>query len=183
MKNILSLIIICIFCSCSTSNKQKAVKSYYNAHNTGNIELLTNLLGDSVKSYEANILTSKGVNDLINLFKWDVSFEPKYTILRMETYKDSIMVTVSKTCKRIEYLHDEPIVCATSFMLDDDKITRINTYEYQVFDFEKWSQRRDTLVNWSKLHHPELNDFIFDISPEGAQNYLTAIKQFQENHN
>ena len=47
-------------------------------------------------------------------------------------------------------------------------------------NWEIWQRERDSLVNWIKENHPELDGFVHDLSMEGAQNYLKAISLYKK---
>ncbi len=65
------------------------------------------------------------------------------------------------------------------FDLVNNHIIKIDNFELIYFDTLKWNSRRDTLVEWFKIHCPDLDGFIYDQTLNGAQNYLKAIDLFK----
>lgn len=52
--------------------------------------------------------------------------------------------------------------------------------DYKNFDLYQWSSRRDTLVKWIETYHPELSGFNFDMTKNGAENYLKSIELYED---
>lgn len=63
---------------------------------------------------------------------------------------------------------------------DDGKICTIEIMDYENFDLYQWSSRRDTLVKWIETYHPELSGFNFDMTKNGAENYLKSIELYED---
>jgi hypothetical protein len=176
-------VVLILFCSsCNNNLKTKTevdiVKEYYNSVNVLNFTGILKIVDDSIIRTEGDFLLSAGKTDLYRMFQWDSVFGPKYKIIELSQDSSLVSVMFSKTCKRIEFLHDTVTVCRSLFAFDKGKISSINTTEYILFDFKKWQSRRDTLVEWIDKNHPELNGFVFDQTKEGAENYLKAIDYF-----
>ena len=53
--------------------------------------------------------------------------------------------------------------------------------DYMDVNWGTWSQKRDTLGNWIRNNHPNLDGFVNDITMEGAKDYLKAIELFSFN--
>jgi len=50
-----------------------------------------------------------------------------------------------------------------------DKITKIEALECSDANWNVWQAERDSLVNWVKINHPELDGFINDLTMNGAK--------------
>ena len=86
---------------------------------------------------------------------------------------------ISKTDKRIIFLHQEPIVTDQVVRFDNDKITSIETTKYVIFNDSVFVKKRDELVDWIDKNYPELNGFIYDQTMTGGMNYLKAIELYE----
>jgi hypothetical protein len=179
------LFIIAFLFSCNNSSDKptadKIIHTYIVALNESNFKQIESCISDSLVTMEGGFVLTKSSKDYYVHFQWDSVFSPKYTILNSNKISDkSIEVTLSKICKRIKYLHDSATVFKTKFDFADKRIVSIDNFELVYFDTLKWSSRRDTLVNWVSEHYPELDGFIYDQTPNGAQNYLKAIELYTD---
>lgn len=64
----------------------------------------------------------------------------------------------------------------------EGRITRSQTFAYENMDFSKWEARRDTLIFWINIHHPDLNGFDITQNIQGGQNYLKAIQLYRSRY-
>lgn len=183
----LPLIVLVLLFSCDENEIEKKtspeqiIEKYYNSLNIAEFDSISNFVNDSIVYKEIDFEIAKNIKEFKGNFNWDITFEPKYEIQQIEQKDDKYEVVFSKTCKRVDFLQDKPIVCKSIFTVLDGKIKEIVTTEFIEFDFEIWQQRKDSLVNFIETNHPELSGFIFDQTVEGAENYLKAIELF-ENH-
>ena len=104
----------------------------------------------------------------------DTTYTAKY--LSVDKNMEAI---ISKTCKRIRFLHDSATVYKVSIAFEGNKITCMETFDYEVFDFGKWQSNRDSLVKLIDENHPYLSGFVNDQTLTGAQNYLKAIELYE----
>lgn len=171
--------------SCNSKQKDMAheqlVRDYFHGFNTGDYNLISNSISDSIKITEKEYVIVHARNDFHRHFQWDSVFAPKYNIIDLKVDGDCAIGTVSKTCKRIEFLQDSALVSNVSIYFSDNKISEIQTTEYVFLDYLKWQPRRDNLTSWIDENHPELSGFVSDISIKGAQNYLKAIALSKSN--
>lgn len=181
------LLLICfsiVLMSCQSEKKQvdnqQIIRDFYLELNNSNLTRASTYLHDSIIVSEAQFTQAETKDEWFTQFKWDSVFNPTYKILELKETDGKVEVIVSKECERIRFLHDSATIYKVEYEFLDGKIKKDNTFEYVVFDFEKWQSRRDSLLAWIDLNHPELPDFIFDQTIEGGQNYLKAI-EFYEN--
>lgn len=164
---------------------ERIVAGYIGALNASNFDTLASLLSDSllvaeVFAGEENVL-SRTRSDFHRIFRWDSVFSPVYGLQEMVTNGSTVEAIVSKTCKRIAYLHNDPILYRAVFSTEGDQIVAIRR-SYITFELEMWTSRRDRLVSWIDEHHPELAGFVFDQTISGARNYISAIDLYRRNH-
>ncbi len=184
-KLFISLFLICCLMplSCTSSSDdltpEKIVANYINGLNESNFESIKPYLSDSLTTMEGGFVLAKNCAEYYIHFQWDSVFTPQYSLINSKQLSDhSVEVTLSKIGKRIQYLHDTPTVYKAKFDFANNRITQIDNTDLMVFDTLKWTNRRDTLVTWIKIHHPDLDGFVYDQTPNGAQNYLKAIALF-----
>ena len=181
-KTIVLSFLTVVLVSCKNSEKESNIleiaNNYYENLDKSNVSEIATLLSDSILTEETEYnyqqLFSK--KDYIDWLKWDSVFNPTYKILKIEYENKAVKATISKTDKRIAFLHKGPIVTEQTIYFNDDKITRIETKKYITFKDSTFVKNRDKLVNWIQKNHPELNGFIHDQTMTGGMNYLKAIE-------
>jgi hypothetical protein len=159
---------------------QLIVREFYTALNNSNLIKASIFIDDNIVASEFQFIQVQSKDEWLTQFKWDSVFNPTYTILELKEVDGKVVATVSKECKRIRFLHDSATIYKVEYGFLDGKIKKDSIFEYLVFDFEKWQSRRDSLVSWVDLNHPDLSGFIYDQTISGGQKYLDAIK-FYEN--
>ena len=161
--------------SSESLSNEEVIQKYFEGYSNGNFEEMAKLIADTIKTIDVDFVLSKSRTELYNIFQWDSVFSPKYKVLEINPSDSATEATIWKTCKRIKFLHDTAIVCKYEFEFTDNKISKITTTDYVLFDFKKWQSRRDTLEKWINSNHEELKGYITDQSLKGAQNYVKAI--------
>ncbi len=146
-----------------------------------NISGIETLITDSLSTEETeyNYVQTFSKKDYVEWLKWDSVFEPTYKILEIKQKNGTVKAKISKTDKRIIFLHQEPIVTDQVVRFDNDKITSIETTKYVIFNDSVFVKKRDELVDWIDKNHPELNGFIYDQTMTGGMNYLKAIELYE----
>lgn len=169
------------FCLCQDLSLQNEtlVNNYFLALNESNLIKASTYLSDSITMLEGDFILTKSIKDFQIHFLWDSVFEPHYEIIELTTLDENMEAIISKTCKRIKFLHDSAIVYKVSIDFDGKKISRMETFDYKVFDFAKWQAMRDTLIIWVDKNHPELSGFHTNQTSKGAEDYLEAIELFK----
>lgn len=179
-------VIICLIqfsCKSSSDNltPEKIAIGYINGLNESNFKQIESCISDSLTTMEGGFVLTENSKDYYIHFQWDSVFSPKYNIINSKRISDnSVEVTLSKTCKRINYLHDTATVYKAKIDFYNNNIIKIDNIELIVFDTLKWNSRRDTLVSWIKMHYPDLDGFVYDQTLIGAQNYLKAIELYND---
>jgi hypothetical protein len=169
--------------SCNISNNplshKRIVAGYISALNSGNFEQVSTYLNDSIRTEELYFLLSNNLEDYHTLFQWDSVFNPHYEIIDIQELEKGVQLTLSKECKRILFLNDTALITRSMVEFSEGKITRFQTFEHLNLDFSKWESRRDTLIAWIGIHHPNLNGFDITQTVDGGQNYLKAIELYR----
>ena len=175
---LLGLFTIILFgCNSSTNNlsDKQIVRNYFGALNQNNLEKASKYVGDSIVLSEFEFIQTNSKEEWLTQSKWDLAFSPNYKIIEINEIDGSIEASISKDCYRIKYLHDTATIYKSLFKIKNGKIQSEHIFEYVVFNFEKWSSRRDSLVKWIDVNHEYLSGFIYDQTEEGAHNYIKAI--------
>lgn len=186
---ILLMLLIIGFSSCKNSEKEldklKIAKQYYKVLDQSNVSEIEALLKDSLltKETEYNYEQVFSLSDYIEWLKWDSVFEPEYKILQIKLEHDVVKATISKTDKRIMFLHEAPIVTNQIIRFDHNKITSIETVKYEVFNETTFVKNRTAFLSWIDENYPDLKGFIHDQTEHGGLNYLKAINLYQNRDN
>ena len=162
-------------------DKLQIARSYYEVLDKSNVSGIETLLADSLltKETEYDYEQTFSKKEYVEWLKWDSVFEPTYKILEIGQENGTVKAKVSKTDKRISFLHKEPIVTEQIIYFDDDKIASIETTKYVIFNDSTFVKNRDGLLNWVDKNHPELGGFINDQTKTGGMKYLKAIELYK----
>ncbi len=181
LKGIIIIAISVLLFNCNTSSKKSQediVRGFYAELNKADFKQISKFITDSIKTSEGGEVLTKTKEDFYKFFQWDSVFAPIYKIIDLKKIDNKIEITVSKSCKRIRFLHDKATVSKIVTTFKENKIHTINTVDYLVFDFQKWQSRRDTLLKRMEINHSDFPSFIHDQTLHGAYNYSKAIDLF-----
>jgi hypothetical protein len=156
-------------------SQKRIIEGYITALNTGNFEQVSKFLSDSLRTEEGEVLLLDKLEDYRIQFQWDSVFKAHYKLLDIQEIDSGLQVTLSKACSRILYLNDSALLTRNRIEFSEGKISRIQVYDYLNMNFSLWESRRDTLVAWISVNHPELIGFEITQTIQGGQNYLKAI--------
>ncbi|TWO30408.1 hypothetical protein E1J38_014735 [Seonamhaeicola sediminis] len=182
---VLLLLVTIGIISCKNSEKEidklEIAKKYYEVLDKSNVSGIETLLTDSLltKETEYDYEQTFSKKEYVEWLKWDSVFKPTYKILEIGQENGTVKAKISKTDKRISFLHKEPIVTDQVIRFDKDKITSIETTKYVIFNDSVFVKNRDGLLNWIDKNHPELNGFIYDQTKTGGMKYLKAIELYE----
>ncbi|NQX78314.1 hypothetical protein [Gilvibacter sp.] len=166
----------------SHPNRLAVAQQYYEMLNSNELSVLSSLISDSVTTREPkyDYQQTFARSGYVDWMKWDAVFRPNYEVLKMEEVDSTVVVEVSKSCTRIEFLHGEPIVTRQVLYFDQGRISIIETKDEIVFKDSVWVANRQKLLDFMQDSFPEFESFIFDQTEEGARRYLQAITWYED---
>ena len=184
---ILILAIILTFTNCSLkkdniSVAERLIVGYIDGLNNSDFRGFDKLFSDSIKFLEGDFILANSLDGMRTHFQWDSVFSPRYQIIDLSISDTLNVVTVSKLCKRIKFLHDTSTVYKINFNVNNGQIEKMYISEYLVFDYKKWISRRDSLLSWIKQNHQYLDGFFYENGINGAVKYSKAIDLFETEH-
>ena len=187
MKRNIALILLCLAIVAGCQNPKKKVdkleiaKQYYEALDNSDGLIMKELLADTLFTVETDYdyeqyFTREGYVE--SWLRWDSVFAPTYKVLDIEQDQELVKATISKSDKRILFLHNEPTVWDEILQFDGVAIARIARRNV-TFNDTLWVQNVNALLAWIDANHPELNGFINDQTRTGGMNYLKAIELYE----
>ena len=187
--NKLSAVLVCLtlgFFSCNNavknSKKLDLAKSFFTALDHSNSNEATELISDKFKTIDDGFEQEYNGFEFAEWVKWDSVFQPSYQILKLKEKNGIVTAMISKTDKRITFLHQDPIITEEFIQFEGNKIRSIERNSVS-FNVERFVTSRDELVNWIEEHHPEINGFLNDQTKNGGMNYLRAIDLYRNKDN
>jgi hypothetical protein len=174
---ILSGLFILVLFSCQKTD-EKLITEYYDGLNQSDFKKVKNVLADTFTVIEGDWIVRYSNTDYYDWFAWDSVFEPLYRIKDLEMTDSGMIFTVSKSCKRIEFLHGENLDFVVRATIENRKISSISTVRYLNMDFDKWGEARDSLISWVDKEQKDLSGFMDIQNSEYANKYLEAIQLF-----
>ncbi|MBM1107020.1 hypothetical protein JQC67_12785 [Aurantibacter crassamenti] len=184
MKNIVFIFLLMyLFTGCENKKitHQETVTSYYKAFDSGDYNKIKALIDDSLTVVGGDFIMPFTPDSFYEQFKWDSIFKPSYEILELEEKNNQIIATVASRSLRYAFLKNNPLTCRFAISFTSGKISKIEDFEYIDANWNVWQKERDSLVQWTKINHPELDGFINDLSMKGALNYMQAIELYEKN--
>ncbi|WP_051285033.1 hypothetical protein [Aequorivita capsosiphonis] len=160
------------------SDKLEIAKKFYIAIDNSNPSKTTELITERFTTIDDGFEQKYSGNEYAEWVKWDSVFQPTYEILKIEKENGIVKAKISKTDKRIFFLHHEPIITDEIIQFENNKIKNINRTSAS-FNVKEFIQNRDELVNWIAENYPELNGFLNDQTKGGGIKYLKAIELYK----
>jgi hypothetical protein len=176
---ILTGLVILILFSCQ-KNDEKLISEFYDGLNNSDFSKIQRVIADTLIVADGDWIEKYSKNDYYNWFAWDSVFEPSYLIKNFEKTDSGIFFTVSKQCKRIDFLHGGNLDFNVRATINDNKLSGIYAESYVNMDFAKWGQKRDTLINWVDREQPDLSGFMNIQNSEYAEKYLKVINMYSD---
>lgn len=181
MRWLLSLLLLLLLVNCATPISKEAaqVQAYYEGFKNSNYDQIKETIADSFAIIEGDFTMRFNKESYYQHFAWDSIFKPVYQLDRIYKEKQYVIATASVQSQRFLFLQNNPLTCTHKFQFKEGKISRMTNLGCPGAHWITWKQQVDTLVNWTRSNHPELDGFINDQSMQGAQNYLKAIELYQ----
>jgi len=167
------------FVSCTQNDHKKIVENYFNDYAKTDFQNLSSVLSDSVVIIDGDYRKSYSLTEFSFFYQWDSVFNPKIELLEISSIENNVYVTISTYSKRFEFLESNPLRTKQKISFKENRIHKIEILENNVIYWSVWTQKRDSLVQWTNTTHPELTGFINDLTKTGAENYLKAIRLYK----
>ena len=170
-------------CSCNTKlSNEEVVINYYSSLNEGNFDQVRKYIADSLYFTEGDQTVKLSRDTYYDYFQWDSVFQPRYKVLNIKSVDDLVEIRLEAKSDRLKFLENNPLVTEQQIHLSDQKILKIDYTNYGDVDWNRWSAKRDSLISWMKVHHPEHPEFIYNLTKTGAEDYIKAIALFHNTH-
>ena len=179
MRTLQLLLILGLLYSCNRPNNQVILENYFDGYYNQGFNSIAGLLADSVTIKELpNYEMKYSKNEFRIFYQWDSVFQPTQRFTIIGQTDSTIDYIEERYSKRFEFLQHNPLKLKQRIYFQQGKISILENRAYLNFDVEKWTSNRDSLVSWIDRSHPELSGFIYDMTKEGAENYLKAIELY-----
>ena len=174
-------IIVTFLAGCRSEELSRAeiVTNYYDAFNASDFAQLVPSITDSITIVEGDYVMPFSRDSFHEHFKWDSVFQTTYKIIDLEGQGNQVIATVASSSKRYKFLKNNPLTCRFMISFDSNKITKLEALGCPDADWSVWQRKRDSLVNWISVNHPELDGFIHDLTMSGAVDYMKAINLYE----
>lgn len=176
---LLSILILCIGCAEKKNIETEQITAYYEGFANSDYSQVKSTLSDSLISIAGDYTMRYSRESFYEKFKWDSVFKPQYKLLSIENKGEHPIATVTMNSPKLEFLQNNPMTCRYRIYFKEGKIARIVDLDCPTANWEVWSKQVDTLVAWVADNHPELNGFIYDLTEQGALNYMRAIALYE----
>lgn len=183
-KGIILLVALSVIaCKEIHQTNQEITKKYFEARNSVEFSDVKMLINDSLIVVEGDHMMSYSQESFYEVFKWDSIFQTSYDIVELKEVNDQVLASITLSSIRNSFLKNELMTCKFKLSFNSGKISKIESLDCLGADWNIWGKERDDLVNWISENHPELNGFIYDMTMEGAINYLRAIELYESIEN
>ena len=182
MKNtffILFLIVVLTSCDNKKLSHKETITIYYKAFDSGDFNKLKGVIHDSITMINGDFVTPFDKDSFYEFYKWDSIFEPSYEVIDLSEENDNVIATISQKNIRNEFLKNNPLQFKVKISFASGKITKLEELDYIGVNWQEWNQEKDSLVNWIKVNHPNLDGFVNDMTRKGAINYVRAIELYK----
>ncbi|MFD0862588.1 hypothetical protein ACFQ1M_10275 [Sungkyunkwania multivorans] len=183
-KTIISLLLFAVVSiSCNNAEKEidkvEIAKQYFEVLDNSDYAKMSDWFADSLKTIEGEHKSVYSKTEYLEFLKWDFVFDPDYEILEIEQKDGMVKARISKTDKRISFLHEKPFITNQTLRFQKDKIISVEI-DYVNFDFPTWEKNKNRLLSWIDKNHPELNGSINDLTADGGMKLLQAIELYKD---
>lgn len=177
------LLLVISACSSKETSHIATVKNYYSGFNNGDYKLIETQLSDSLTITEGDYVMNFTPETFETHFKWDSVFVPQVKIINIEQQENDLLVTISASSKRFEFLRNNPLVTKHLVHFTNGKISRIDNVDFINTDWKLWTEQKKGLTQWIVNNHKELDGFMIDQTLQGGLNYLKAIDLYTNREN
>lgn len=175
---LLSVVMLGMGCAENPRTQSEQITAYYEGFRNSDFELVKSTLSDSLISISGDYVMPYSRDSFYEKFKWDSVFRPEYELVAIDEKGAFPIATVTMKSPKLEFLRNNPMTCRYAVYFKNDKIYRIQDLDCPTANWDVWAKQRDSLVAWTKMNHPELDGFIYDLTMQGAINYMKAIAAY-----
>ena len=176
----LTLIFFICFFACKETNYIDITWCYLDSYENEGFNKFSSYLSDTILIVDGDYHKSYSLADFQEYFEWDSVFNPQFDLLEISSVGNNVFLTISSQSKRFEFLENNPLVTKQKITFKENKIHKIEILENVDVNWELWTQKRDSLVKWTKKNQPELSGFINDMTKAGSEKYLKAIELYND---
>ncbi|WP_396632447.1 hypothetical protein [Maribacter sp. R86514] len=166
-------------CGNKKLSRKETVTIYYKAFDSGDFEKLKTVIHDSITLISGDFVMPFDKDSFNEFYKWDSIFKPSYEILELVEDNDHLIATISQKNIRNTFLKNNPLKFNVKVSFTAGKITKLEELDYIGVNWKNWNQQKDSLVNYIKTNHPDLDGFVNNMTMTGAMNYLKAIELYE----
>lgn len=177
---LLSIVLLGMSCAEKSRTQKEQITRYYEGFKTSDFELVKSTLSDSLISIAGDYVMPYSRDSFYEKFKWDSVFRPKYELVSIDEKGAFPIATVTMNSPKLEFLNNNPMTCRYAIYFKKGEIYKIQDLDCPTANWELWAKQRDSLVAWTKANHPELDGFIYDLTMQGAINYMRAIALYNK---
>ncbi|MFC4691632.1 hypothetical protein ACFO5T_14450 [Dokdonia genika] len=177
------LLLVISACSSKETSHIATAKNYYSGFNNGDYKLIETQLSDSLTITEGDYVMNFTPETFETHFKWDSVFVPQVKIINIEQQENDLLVTISASSKRFEFLRNNPLVTKHLVHFTNGKISRIDNVDFINTDWKLWTEQKKGLTQWIASNQKELDGFMIDQTLQGGLNYLEAIDLYNNRKN
>jgi len=166
-------------CKSQKKTPTQLVIDYYEGYESGDFNHIKNTINDSISITSGDYVSTYSPTRFYDFFRWDSVLQTNKKIKTIADTDSGVLVTISYSSERYTFLNNNHLTCNYIFNFENDKISTITELDCPNADWSTWEKQVDSLVNWTKKNHPELDGFINDLTMKGALNYVKAIELYE----
>ncbi len=171
-------VIFLVGCINKKPSQTEIVTQYYQGFDKGNYSQITEVIGDSISITSGDYVSSYSNTSFYEFFKWDSVLQTRKKLLNLEDSNDGLIATIAYSSKRYKFLNNNHMTCKYRVNFEGDKISTLDELDCPNANWQAWEAQVNSLVNWIKIHYPELDGFIHGLTMRGAINYVKAMELY-----
>lgn len=185
MRILIYVIFLYALPSCISNRNQAPTEiiKYYKGFQNADYNEIKATIADSITITEGKYVMGFTSESYYGQFAWNSVFNPTYDVVDVSLKDQHWLATVSVRSSRFEFLKNNPLKTTQRFYLDNGKISKIENVDFINVDWNSWQIQKESLVQWIRENHPELDRFIEDLSKDGGLKYKKAITLYNDSLN
>jgi len=179
----LTICLVLVSCGETKMSPTGIVEAYYEGFENGNFGQIRKVIGDSISIKSGDYVSSYSRNSFYNFFKWDSVLQTRKKLVELDTSGSEVITTISYSSARYQFLNNNNLTCSYKIIFKDEKISLLEELDCPNANWPAWEKQVNELVEWIKIHHPELDGFINDLTMQGGINYMKALQLYKNREN